>query len=374
MSGIHLFVPMLHRRDAVGEHTLALRDRLVASGVRSTIYSEIPDPDTADLTRHYLAYEVEAEAGDVLVYQFATESVMAGWLAGRPEPVVVNYHSITPPTYFGPWNNGITRLQVGAQLELALLAPRASLGIAVSRFDERELLAAGCPSTMVIPVANVSVPPVEPDPVVLEQLSARRQGHGQAQGHGQVQGHRWLSVGRLAPNKCHHQTIAALFVARSSTDPAAHLTLVGAPSEPSYAAALKGYAASLGLDDSVEFVTGISDAALAAHYRSADVLVMLSEHEGFGVPLVEAMGHGLPVVAFDTGAVGEVLDGAGVLLEDKGPRQVAAAVNRLLDDPGERDRRVAAGKSRFGALGLETAGDRLVGAVRGVSGRVGAIG
>ena len=360
MSGIHLFVPMLHRRDAVGEHTLALRDRLVSSGVTSTIYSQIPDPATADQTRDYLDYESESEPGDVLVYQFATESVMAGWLAGRTEPVVINYHSITPPAFFGPWNNGITRLQVGAQVELAQLAPRAALGVAVSRFDERELRKAGCPHTTVIPVANVSVPPVEPDPTVVERLSA----------DGTRRGHRWLSVGRLAPNKAHHRTIAALFVARTSTDPDAHLTLVGAPTEPAYAAALRRYAASLGLADSVEFVTGISDAALAAYYRCADVLVMLSDHEGFGVPLVEAMGHGLPIVAFDSGAVAEVLAGGGVLLADQHPRRVAEGVARLMADPGEQDRLVGEGRARFAAMGLETAGDRLVEAVRSISGRV----
>lgn len=362
MSGIHLFVPMLHRRDAVGEHTLALRDRLVSAGFTSRIYSEISDPVTAEETRNYLDYEAECEPGDVVVYQFATESVMAPWLAGRPEPVVINYHSITPATFFGPWNNGITRLQVGAQLELDQLAPRAALGIAVSRFDERELREAGCTETTVIPVANIAVPPVEPDPDLLDRLSARGPGRG----------HRWLSVGRLAPNKAHHETIAALFVARSSTEPDAQLTLVGAPSELAYAAALRSYAASLGLADSVEFVTGITDAALAAYYRAADVLVMLSDHEGFGVPLVEAMGQGLPIVAFDAGAVGEVLDGTGVLLQDKAPRRVAEAVFRLMGDPDQRDRLVAAGRTRFEAMGLERAGDRLVEALRGVSGRVGA--
>jgi glycosyltransferase involved in cell wall biosynthesis len=360
MSAVHQFVPMLHRHDAVGEHTRALRDRLVSAGLTSTIYSEIPDPATADETRHYLDYESESAAGDVLVYQFATESVLAGWLAGRPEPVVINYHSITPPTFFGPWNNGITRLQVGARLELGFLAPRATLGIAVSRFDEQELLQAGCPATTVIPVANVSVPPVDPDPQLLDRLRSRSPGRG----------HRWLSVGRLAPNKAHHQTIASLFVARASSDPGAQLTLVGSPSEPAYASALEKYAASLGLADSVEFVAGITDAELAAYYRSADVLVMLSDHEGFGVPLVEAMGHGLPIVAFDAGAVREVLGGAGVLLEQKHPSRVATAVARLMADGEKRDRLVEAGRIRFGAMGLGDAGDLLVEAVRGVTERV----
>ncbi len=355
MSGVHLFVPMLHRHDAVGEHTLALWRRLQATGTDSTIYTEIPDPLTADLTRNYLDYESDAAPGDVLVYQFATESAIAGWLAGRPEPVVINYHSITPPGFFRRWNNGITRLQVGAQLELALLAPRATLGVAVSRFDEGELVGAGCARTTVIPVANVADPPIEPDPTALDRLRARSAGS--------EPGRQWLSVGRLAPNKGHQLTIAALFVARMTSDANARLTVVGAPTEPAYAEALAGYAASLGLAEAVDFVSGISDGELAAHYRSADVLVMLSEHEGFGVPLVEAMGHGLPVVAFDAGAVHEVLDGAGVLVASREPRQVAEAVDRVVGDGQVRARLIEAGKSRFAALGLADAGDRLVTAV-----------
>jgi glycosyltransferase involved in cell wall biosynthesis len=355
--GVHLFVPMLHRHDAVGEHTMALRDRLTVAGVTSRIYSQIPDPGTADQTRPYLDYESDAQPGDVLVYQFATESVMAPWLAGRAEPVVINYHSITPPEYFWPWSNGITRLQVGAQMELAQLAPRAALGVAVSRFDEQELHRAGCARTTVIPVAQVAVPPVEPDPDLVGRLRAR-----DADGS-----HRWLSVGRLAPNKCHQQTIAALFVARAAARPGPRLTLVGAPSEPAYARALRRFAAALGLADAVEFVTGLTDPELAARYRAADVLVMLSEHEGYGVPLVEAMGQGLPIVAFAAGAVREVLDDAGVVLTDKHPRHVAAGVTRLLADETEQRRLVEAGRARFGALGLGDAGDRLVEALRNMA-------
>ena len=143
MKGVHLFVPMLHRRDAVGEHTLALRDRLATSGLPSQIYTELPDLTTADETRPYLDYESDADAGDVLVYQFATDSVMAGWLAARPQPLVVNYHSFTPSEFFAPWNNAIARLQIGAAQRLAELAPRATLGIADSEFVAAELRAAG---------------------------------------------------------------------------------------------------------------------------------------------------------------------------------------------------------------------------------------
>jgi glycosyltransferase involved in cell wall biosynthesis len=356
MKGIHLFVPMLHRHDAVGEHTRALRHRLLAAGVPSLIYTELPDPTTVDETRHYRDYESAAEVGDVLVYQFATDSAMAGWLAGRPERLVINYHSITPPEFFAPWNNAITRLQVGAQQRLADLAPGAALGIADSVFISNELRAAGCTNIAVVPVAGISVPS-EPSPDALEGLRSRHRGRGTA----------WLSVGRWAPNKAHHHTVAALFVARNTVDPGATLTLVGSPTEPAYAAALKRYAASLGLADAVDFVSDIDDDQLAAHYRAADVLVMLSDHEGFGVPLVEAMGHGLPIVAFDAGAVSEVLGDAGILLPGKHPRQVVMAVSALMADPGERDRLVETGRKRFQAIGLEEAGNRLVEALLGVA-------
>ncbi len=119
----------------------------------------------------------------------------------------------------------------------------------------------------------------------------------------------------------------------------------------------------------VEFVEGVSDAELAARYRCADVLVMLSDHEGFGVPLVEAMGQGTPIVAFDAGAVREVLDGGGILLEEKHPRAVARAVADLLADGARRDRLIAAGHERFDALGLDRAANRLVEAVQDLVGR-----
>jgi L-malate glycosyltransferase len=356
-SGVHLFVPMLHRHDAVGEHTRTLRDRLVASGIPSRIYTELPDPATREETRSYLDYDAESVPGDVLVYQFATESAIAEWLVSRPEPLIINYHSITPPEFFGPWNNPITRLQVAALQELGRLAPRAVLGIADSNFIAGELRRAGCASTTVVPVAGVSDPPLEPSPAALERERVRQRGSGP----------RWLSVGRLAPNKAHHHTIAALFVARAGGHPGAALTVVGSPTEPAYAAALRRYAAALGVGDAVEFVSGVSDDELAARYRTADVLVMVSDHEGFGVPLVEAMGHGLPIVAYDAGAVSEVLGGAGVLLEKKNPRHVAAAVSDLLADPEEQSRLRRAGARRFAELHLGEAGNLLFEAVRSVS-------
>jgi glycosyltransferase involved in cell wall biosynthesis len=348
VAAIHQFVPMLHRHDAVGEHTLALRDLLQHEGVPSKIYSELPDPQTSHQTSHYLAYEDEAEPGDVLVYQFATQSAMAGWLRQRGEPLVLNYHSVTPPEFFAPWSLGITQIQTACLRQLALVAPEATLGIAVSEFDRAELSAAGCPSTTVIPVLTAGRPLPPADPAFRDRLRAA------------TDSTTWLSVGRLVPNKAHHLAIAALFAYRMTTDPSATLVVVGSPAEPHYAAALRHYAAQLGLDGAVSFISGISDAELAACYDVADVLVMLSAHEGFGVPLVEAMRTRVPVVARDAGAVAEVLGDVGVLLSGTEPLQVAAAVRSVNSDPEARERALAGVDGQLRRLAIESAGKTLV--------------
>jgi glycosyltransferase involved in cell wall biosynthesis len=360
VAGIHQFVPMLHRHDAVGEHTLALQALLQAEGVASKIYSQLPDPHTSEQTSPYLDYEAEAVPGDVLVYQFATESAMAAWLRQRDEPLVINYHSVTPPQFFAPWNLGITQIQTACLHELAVVAPGAALGIAVSEFDRAELSAAGCQSTVVIPVLTAGRPLPAADPAFLTWLQSNP---GTSL---------WLSVGRLAPNKSHHLAIAALFAHRMTADASATLIVVGSPAEPHYTGALRHYAAQLGLAGAVRFLSGISEAELAACYEAADVLVMLSAHEGFGVPLVEAMRQGVPVVARDAGAIAEVLGRVGVLLSGTQPQQVAAAIHRVHSDPDARKRALAGTDEQLRRLAIGSAGKRLVEALQSVAGAGGA--
>jgi glycosyltransferase involved in cell wall biosynthesis len=118
--------------------------------------------------------------------------------------------------------------------------------------------------------------------------------------------------------------------------------------------------AELGLAGAVQFAGHASDATVASAYAGADVLVVTSEHEGFCVPVVEAMAAGVPVVAFDQGAVPEVLGGAGVLVADKDPYALAAAITAVLRDTPRREDRVAAGRQRMVALHLDTAAERFV--------------
>ena len=103
----------------------------------------------------YAGYAAEAERGDVLVYQFATASALAPWLQGRPEPLVVNYHNVTPPQLDAPWDNAMACHQLLAADAAAPAGAPDTLGIVVSAFNEAELREAGYRRTAVVPPAVI---------------------------------------------------------------------------------------------------------------------------------------------------------------------------------------------------------------------------
>jgi len=352
VSGIHQFVPMLHRADAVGRHTLGLRDVMLARGIPSHIYVEMDDPETASETRPFARYAEEAEAGDVLVYQCATASALGPWLGDRSEALVVNYHNVTPPEYYAPWDNGMARHQLLAQTQLRELARRAALGLAVSSFNEAELRQAGFRRTAVVPPAAIV-------PIRTVGRSTTPPGPGA----------RWVSVGRLAPNKAIELAVMALLVAREHSDPAATLQVVGRPVVSSYTAALHRFIDDMGLRDAVVFSGALNDSALAAAVAGSDVLVLTSRHEGFGVPVLEAMTLGVPVVANAEGALPEVVGDGGLLVDATDPYAVADAVARLRSEAALRAELAAAAARRVDALDLSSAGERAIELVSALAGQ-----
>ena len=108
------------------------------------------------------------------------------------------------------------------------------------------------------------------------------------------------------------------------------------------------------------FTGHVSDSEKDAYYRDADVFLCLSEHEGFCVPLLEAMHYGIPIIAYKSSAVTETLGGAGLLLERKEPEIVAEAIDMLVTDEKLRDALVANGRERLKDFAPEKAKDILL--------------
>jgi glycosyltransferase involved in cell wall biosynthesis len=354
--GAHLFVPRFEP-SAVGNHVIEARDALVAAGHRSEIFAGDVDPRwAAKGARHYEEYgrAVPARSDDRLIYQVAIGSPVADWLVDRGETLITNHHNFTPMRFLQAWDPAATHGVVWGRRQLQRLARRSALGLGDSRFNQLDLEAAGFTESVVVPVLiDLASSDRDVDEVLLQRLrDAKCDG-----------GRDWLFVGRIAPNKCQHDLVAALSAHRRAYGSRARLHLVGGSTSPTYSFALERFVAALGLEDAVEITGPVSAAALGAYYRAADVLVCVSEHEGFCVPLLEAMHHDVPVVAFGAGAVPETVGTGGLVLDRKDPETVAAAVELLLADESLRAALVAAGRARCAQLDPEKARTEFVAAV-----------
>jgi glycosyltransferase involved in cell wall biosynthesis len=290
-----------------------------------------------------------------LLYHSSIGSPVADFVAGRPEPIIVDYHNITPPQFFARWEPHISGHLALGRRQLAKLSARAHLGLGDSAFNARELAELGYERTAVVPIlldiAQLGRTP--PD----RTLSARL---GAAKTRG---GADWLFVGRLTPNKAQHDLVKAFAAYRRFQDPEARLHLVGGTSSHAYATVLRDFVGALGLDGCVELAGAVSEGELSAYYRHSDVFVICSEHEGFCVPLLEAMHHRVPIVAYAQAAVPETLGDAGLLLRTKDACTVATAVARVLTDDGLREAMVDAGTRRLADFALSRSRRALLDAV-----------
>jgi len=351
VTAIHQFVPTFAPRDAIGTHTLHVQRILRGMGLESEIYAEGIVSRRDRRARPYRTYARARATSDRrwLLYQLSTGSAVAEFVQARPEPKLVNYHNVTTAELFAPWEPHVAVECREGRRQLRELAPSVELGVAVSSFNETELKGAGYRRTAVAPVlVDLDAADVEPDPATVARLARAGDGGGAD----------WLFVGRVAPHKCQHDVVRAFAAYRRLYDPAARLHLVGGAGSHAYVTMLQRYVAALGLGDAVELAGSVPSPVLVAHFRAADVFVCLSEHEGFCVPVIEAMRLAVPVVAYAAAAVPETVAGAGVLLDAKDPVTVAAAVHRVLGDAGLRRALLEAGKRRAADFSLDRSARR----------------
>jgi glycosyltransferase involved in cell wall biosynthesis len=236
---------------------------------------------------------------------------------------VLIYHNITPAHWYAPYTYTVARDCAAGRLELASLRERTALGLGDSEYNRQELEDLGFAPTDVLPLLlDLSSLDGPADPTVLARFDDDRP--------------TWLFVGRVVPNKCFEDIVRAFAYFQRYVNHRARLIVVGEHRSFSpYYDAVQELAATLGVDG-IHFTGHVTNAELRGYYRVADAFVCMSEHEGFCVPLFEAIYRDVPVFAFDAAAV-PYSTGAGVmLLEDKDPALVAETVAAVLDDEPTR--------------------------------------
>jgi glycosyltransferase involved in cell wall biosynthesis len=344
-------IPSLASRDAIGVHTLNLRDGLRAAGVDSDIFYGSFTPDVEHEGRPVTELG-RAGRDRWLLYQSSIGSPVYDILSARPEPKLVNYHNITPAHLLRDWEPNVGYEVALGRTQLARLAPQSRFAVADSAFNESELQALGYGATAVVPLLiEMHAKSDEPDPELSTRLARQKESMGGAD---------LLYVGKISPHKAPHDLVKMLEVVRRLYDPEARLHLVGSPLGETYEPVLRSFIAELGLQNAVTLTGSVSGAELEAYFRAADVYVSASDHEGFCVPLAEAMGHGVPIVAYGVTAVPETVGGAGLMLPDKSAVPFAAAVGRVLADPALRTHLAAAGQARAAEFDLGASQRRFV--------------
>lgn len=305
--------------DAIGNEVLQIRDALRAAGYESDIFVELVDPRMASQVRPYQEYREISSPDNIALLHYSIGSKVSAMAREIEDRLVLVYHNITPAEWFAPYSFSIARDCADGRLELASLRERCALGLGDSEYNRRELQDLGFEPTGVLPLLlDLGVFDGEPDPIVMERFDDGRPN--------------LLFVGRVVPNKCFEDLLRVLAYYQRCIDHRARLLIVGEHRTFSpYYDALQALASRLRLDE-VHFVGHVTQAELNAYYRVASAFVCMSEHEGYCVPLFEAMHHGLPVFAYAAAAIPHSTGEGVLLLQDKDPALVAETIAAVLAD------------------------------------------
>jgi glycosyltransferase involved in cell wall biosynthesis len=332
---IHQIMPGFLYGDALGNQAVRIRELLRSWGYRSQVYAQFRDPRLDDPGEDYSRYGGNQD--DIVILHYSIGSPVTEFARRLPSRVVPYYHNVTPPGFLRGYNEPLADLLEQGRRELVLFTD-APFAFAASEYNRQEMLALG--------FRHVEVMPYLITFNSLQASSASPEGREIAgrYGDGAVN---LLFVGRLVPNKRQDDLIRAFHAYHGLINPHSRLILVGSDSNaPGYRLELEARAAALGLSGLVHLPGAVGPReGLGGYYKTANLFLCLSEHEGFCIPLVEAMAFDLPVVAYRATGVPYAMGGAGVLISVKRYDVIAELIDLMLGDESQR-RQIVAGQRR----------------------------
>ena len=317
---VAILTPSLTTADAISNDVMGERDALKRNSNDVKVFSDLAP------IRKFLK-----NPSDILIYHHSR-----GWHPGvqlvRELSCrrVIKYHNVTPAEFFAGFSRTDQDLCERGRRELTdLAAAQCDLYLSDSSFNMQELIAIG-----VDPSKSFVVPPfhhidrlttITADQETLKKYSGDTTNI--------------LTVGRLVPNKNVHHLIEVFAHYHFDYNNNSRLLLVGKGGEgfTPYPKLLHRVVEKLGLTKAVVFTGGVSDEALKAYYLVADAFVTVSEHEGFCVPLVEAMSMKLPITAYASTAIPETIGDAGIVWTERNPMLIAGSIDLFVRDRSVRD-------------------------------------
>ncbi len=319
---IHQFSPSLGYGDAISNHAINLMKLFRAWGYTSEIYVGHSDRRVSRYCKPYRAYD--HRDNNVLIYHYGSASELTRFLVNWPERLVLLYHNITPHHFFEFENTQVYQHLQQARADIKSLSLMSSYAVGVSDYNSQELRALGFEKVRTVPYLL--------DLSNLDGLSDRTKERQilDALNDDYVN---ILFIGRIVPNKRDDDLVRLLAYYQHLITPRARLLLVGSAS-PKYKVLLEILAQELGVANDVHFAGHLElKDGFTAYYKAASVYVSMSEHEGFGVPLLESMHFDVPVIAYAAAAVPETMGDAGILVMEKRYELISELINLVVTDP-----------------------------------------
>lgn len=323
---IHQLVPALHDGDAIGDSARAMRDFLRRKGYSSDIYAYTIDESLSAEALNFGVTQPQMEKGDVLILHFALPSGMTEFLKRADCRKTIIYHNITPSYYWLDYDPALLHLASAGRRELETLAPFIERAAGDSEYNRQELQSLAFRNTCVIPIyVKQERYRIPPSPMVAKNLNDGL--------------FNFLFVGRVAPNKKLEDVLALCALYKRMFNPLSRVIFVGKTNvTPAYTAALNELRVRLSLMPEDVLYTGHVDwSELVAYYKGSHVFVSMSEHEGFCVPLVEAMICETPIIAYSTTAIPFTLGDSGLQFKTKNFPEIAGMCRRIETDPSFRE-------------------------------------
>jgi L-malate glycosyltransferase len=310
VTRVHQVLSAAGPYDAVSGQALAWRDLLARRGTAGRIHADAIDPRARGVDP---LSRLEPGPDDLLVLHYSAFAPRMRPLLDLPQRKLLVYHNVTPARYLWNHHPGVAVACALGRGQLPIYVRAARVAAAVSGFNAREVEAAGG-----LPEGQARVVPNLFDPVRLEERDG-----GPPEGHGPLV----LVVGRLVPQKRHDLVLAAFAAYQRACEPEARLLCLGEPLSPAYRRLVERLARESGARN-VSIAGGVPQAELNAAYAAADVMLSMSDHEGFCIPLLEAFHFAVPVVARPAGGMPEIGGDAVLWLKD-GAADVAVAAELI---------------------------------------------
>ena len=276
--------------DAITNQMLMIRQMLLAEGYESEIYAEYIDEKLKDQIKPIREYNGNKDG--ILFVHHSMGMGCFDKIISLPDKKSIIYHNITPEYFFE--DEGLKREIKRGLDQTKEYAKYVDYAVAVSNYNRRELLDMGYKHVDVMPI-QISLDRFDytkSDSTELEQYNGSTN---------------IIFVGRVVQNKRQDDLIKIFAVYHNFYNTNSHLHIIGDVGMQGYVAELKRECSAFGLDEYVHFTGKVSEEKLKAYYELADIFLCMSEHEGFGVPLLEAMRMGVPVISFSSSAIPETM-------------------------------------------------------------------